>query len=140
MEKRLIAAALGGAMAALLFAIVASLITATVVTGDEQSLFSLLDDIASQALTKSLVMLIFGYTTIASASVLGGYTAARIEARAPILSGALSTWLFVLQACVHLYGTTRSGFADPLLPKIAFIMLMPVFGAFGGYILQHRRR
>ena len=72
-------------------------------------------------------------------SILGGYVAARIAKRSPVLNGALSSFLCV---CLGLYAlVTGSGSqAGPLWFGLAMLPASVALAALGGYVVQRTRR
>jgi hypothetical protein len=72
-----------------------------------------------------------------AASVLGGWVAARVARHAALLHGALSA-----VACVGfgVYGMIKLPTAVPVWQHIAFFVLSPALGAFGGVVWQRRIR
>jgi hypothetical protein len=70
-------------------------------------------------------------------SVLGGYVAARIAKRSPLLNGALSAFL-----CVGFGLYSLVARADALGPwsHPGFLLLSPALGAMGGWLWQRRRQ
>jgi hypothetical protein len=74
----------------------------------------------------------------ALASVIGGYTAAWIAGRSPLLIGALSAYLCTVFGIVSLLHDTTGA---PLLQHLGGFVLSPALGLLGGYVrsLQTRR-
>jgi len=66
-------------------------------------------------------------------SVLGGYVAARIAKRARRLNGAFSAWLCVLSG---LWGWRTGTYATTAAAHVAYLVLSPALGAFGGYLQE----
>jgi hypothetical protein len=70
-------------------------------------------------------------------SILGGYVAARIAKRSPLLNGALSAFL-----CVGFGLYAFATKADAIGPwaHAGFLLGSPAFGALGGYLYARRRQ
>ena len=86
---------------------------------------------ALAAILASPVLQITGWALGLTATVLGGYLAARIARRAEVVHGALSAWL-----CMGLgvYSMFAGDHTAPLWQHVLAFVLSPVFGAFGGYL------
>jgi hypothetical protein len=72
----------------------------------------------------------------ALASILGGYVAAKVAKRGPLLNGALSAFL-----CVGSGVYTMIARTDTMGPwsHAGFLILSPVLGAFGGWLWERRQ-
>ena len=88
----------------------------------------------TRAFTDDPRLYLIGMILGCSASIFGGWVAARIARRAELLNGALSAI-----ACVGfgIYGMTLRTDVVPLWQHVAFFVLSPALGALGGAI---RRR
>jgi hypothetical protein len=92
----------------------------------------------TRAFTEDPQLYLIGMILGCTASIFGGWVAARIARRAELLNGALSA-----VACVGfgIYGMTTHADVAPLWQHVAFFVLSPALGAFGGAIRrrQHAR-
>lgn len=88
----------------------------------------------TRAFTDDPQLYLIGMILGCTASIFGGWVAARIARRAELLNGALSA-----VACIGfgIYGMTTRADVTPLWQHVAFFVLSPALGAFGGAI---RRR
>ena len=92
----------------------------------------------TRAFTDDPRLYLIGMILGCSASIFGGWVAARIARRAELLNGALSA-----VACIGfgIYGMTLRTDVVPLWQHVAFFVLSPSLGALGGAIRrrQHER-
>jgi len=78
------------------------------------------------------------YVAGGSASVFGGYVAARLAKHDELLNGALSAWLCV---SFSVFGMITVGTGGRLLLELLMLPLSPCLGLLGGYLqLLLRRR
>jgi hypothetical protein len=78
------------------------------------------------------------YVAGASASVFGGYVAARLAEHDELLNGALSAWLCV---SFSVFGMITVGAGGRLVPDLLMLPISPCLGLLGGYLqLALRRR
>jgi hypothetical protein len=92
----------------------------------------------TRAFTDDPQLYLIGMILGCTASIFGGWVAARTARRAELLNGALSA-----VACIGfgIYGMTTRADVVPLWQHLAFFALSPALGAFGGVIRrrQHAR-
>jgi hypothetical protein len=83
------------------------------------------------AMTHDTSLLVTGMVAGSLCSVIGGYVAARIARREPLLNGALSAWL-----CLPLgvYAMFAGSDALPLWVHLLLLPMSPVLGAVGGLV------
>jgi hypothetical protein len=91
-----------------------------------------------RAFTEDPQLYLVGMILGSTASIFGGWVAARVARRAELLNGALSA-----VACMGLgiYGMATRADVTPLWQHVAFFVLSPALGALGGVICrrQHAR-